>query len=100
MYYRVTVTDITVERIGADGAVRRLATPPSLQKSFHAAGPLRLMIQVTRKRIEAYMAEAAPPYRDGDERTTMRWTVRYGQNMQVLDQLMVLEFDGEGSPRE
>ncbi len=84
VYYAVTVVDVQLVRVAADGTRRVLPTPAPL-RTRGGLEPPRVFLRTLRRRIRAYMrtaplaADAAPP---ADVATAARyeWVVRYGSN--------------------
>ena len=90
VYYAVTVVDVQLVRVAADGSREVLPTPAALRTRGGLLPPRPLLRQL-RRRIRGYMRDAALP---ASAATTARyeWVIRYGSNTTVLARRHVFVF--------
>lgn len=98
VYYRVTVVDVSVERIDLDGTRHALATPGPLQRLGHGYWRSDEVEHGARKRIDRLMRDARF-LRDAPPGTRFQWLVRWSENSARLDQrALIVRRVGDANP--
>jgi hypothetical protein len=84
VYYQVTMVEVTVQRIAADGTRGDLSTPAEFQHVGDGYWSPETVVSQLRPKIEAYM-NASPSAMGVTPGTQFDWTIRWSESSQALD---------------
>jgi hypothetical protein len=84
VYYQVTMVDVTVQRIAADGTRGDRPTPVEFKHVGDGYWSPETVVSQLRPKIEAYMS-ASPPAMNVTPGTQFDWTIRWSENSLALD---------------
>ena len=91
VYYRVTVYEVSVERIDADGTRTKLETPNAVDQLILWHLEADEVLTRLRRAIDGWM-EGSGALREISEGARVEWTVRYSYNSARLDERRVFVY--------
>jgi hypothetical protein len=81
VYYRITVMQVQVDRLGPDGVPERVPTPGALEGLHLHQEPPAIALRTLSEKIRRHVRQRLPGEDDG----RLRWTIRYSFNSTARD---------------